>query len=384
MFLEEVTASVEGLTVDGKRPGPALQPLGLSGSLWFDTLSDNADWALDLRDHPEIVRIRAQGTLSGLMSGPLHTTTTVRAECPDLARLAGALAKPGSLPRGLNLEGGVIASGKVTGSIESMDLKGTIQSSGLKAGSGRVPKTPVQVAGRFSGSFRQGSLQALRLETNRFNIGDIATPKASLAYGPGGVTGKVTIETIDAQRLGSLLGPLLPQHLSAYQWGGTVALSGNARMGNQEGAPIRGNFAATLRNGQFASPDYQRMGEGIDADLNGTFRLPQAAAPVGLVLDASLPKGEIVIGEHYGDLSKTRPSLRAEMGLDRSGRTLQLRSAGLVLDGVGTVGIKGRFSQGPRGVRATTRIEVGPIRLDALLDGSCETLWAGCIPGSRK
>ena len=240
------------------------------------------------------------------------------------------------------------------------------------------------MAGRFSGSFQKGSLQALRFETNRFDIGDIATPKASLAYGPGGVTGAVTIDSIDARRLVSLLGPFLPQHLSAYQWGGTVALSGNARMGNQEGAPIRGDFAARLRNGQFASPDYQRMGEGIDFDLNGTFRLPQAGSPVGLVLDASLPKGEIVIGEHYGDLSKTRPGLRAEIGLDHSSRTLQLRSAGLVLDGVGAVGIEGRFSQGPRGVRAKTRIEVGPIRLDALLDRIVRDGVGGLYPGIEE
>ncbi len=381
VFLEEVTASVEGLTVNGKRPGPGLQPLDLSGSLWFDTLSDNADWALDARDRPESLRVRAQGTLAGLMSGRRHTTATVRADCPDLARLAGALAKSGSLPQGLKLEGGVIASGKVTGSIESMDLKGTIHSSGLKIGSGRLPKTAVQVAGRLSGSFQKGSLQALRFETNRFGIGDIATPKASLAYGPVGVTGAVTIDSVDAQGLVSLLGPVLPQHLSAYQWGGTIALSGNARMGNQEGSPIQGNLTATLRNGQFASPDYQRMGEGIDFDLNGVFRIPRGGTPVDLVLDAALPKGEIVVGEHYGDLSKTRPGLRAEMGLDRSGRTLHLRSAGLVLDGVGAVGIEGRFSQGPRGVRAKTKIQVGPIRLDALLDRIVRDGVGGLYPG---
>jgi len=381
VFLEEAMFSVDGLTVNGKRPGPGLQPLDLSGSLWFDTLSDNADWALDARDRPEGLHIHAQGTLAGLMSGRRHTTATVRADCPDLARLAGALAKSGSLPRGLKLEGGVIASGKVTGSIESMDLIGTIRSSGLQVGSDRLPKTPVQVACRLSGSLLKGSLHALRLETNRFEIGDIATPEASLAYGPGGATGAVTIDSVDAQRLVPLLGPLLPQHLSAYQWGGTIALSGNARMGSQEGAPIRGNFAASLRNGQFASPDYQRMGEGIDFDLNGAFHFPQAASSVGLVLDASLPKGEIVFGEHYVDLSKTCPGLRAEMGLEHGSRTLQLRSAGLVLDGVGAVGIKGRFSQGPRGVRATTRIEVGPIRLDALLDRIVRDGVGGLYPG---
>ena len=384
VFLEDVTASVEGLTADGRWIGPGLQPLDLSGSLWFDTLSDNADWALDARDRPESVRIRAQGILAGLMSGRRHTSATVRAECPDLARLATAFAESGSLPAGLNLEGGVIVSGNVTGRIESMDLKGTIHSSGLEVGSGRLPKTPVQVDGRLSGSFQEGSLQALRFETNRFNIGDIGTPKASLAYGPGGATGTVTIDSIDPQRLASLLGPLLPQHLSDYQWGGTGTLSGNARTGNREGAPIRGSFAAGLRNGQFSSPDSQSMGEGIDFDLNGTFRLPPAGSPVDLVLDASLPKGEIVIGEHYGDLSKTRPSLRAEIGLDRNGRTLQLRSAGLALDGVGVIGIEGRFSQGPRGVRATTGIEVGPILLDALLDRIVRDAVGGLYPGIEE
>ena len=246
VFLEEVTASVEGLTVDGKRPVPGLQPLALSGSLWFDTLSDNADWALDARDRPESLRIRAQGTLAGLMSGRRQTTATVRADCPDLARLAQALAESGSLPRGLKLEGGVIASGKVTGSIESMDLKGTIHSSGLKIGSDRLPKTPVQVAGRFSGSFQKGSPEALRFETNRFDIGDITTSKASLAYGPGGVTGAVTIDSVDARLLVALLDPFLPPQLAGYQWGGTVALSGNARMDAKEGAPLRGNFTAGL------------------------------------------------------------------------------------------------------------------------------------------
>ena len=368
VFMDDVTASVDGLTVGGRLPAPTLQPLDLSGSLWFDTVSDNADWALDARPRPGSVRVHAQGTLDGLMSGRRQTTATVRAECPDLARLAGALATPGSLPGGLTLEGGVIASGKVTGSIESMDLKGTIRSSGLKIGSGRFPKTLVQVDGRLSGSLQEGSLQALRFETNRFNIGDIAAPKASFTYGTDGATGTVTIDSIDTQRLVSLLGPLLPQDLSTYQWGGTLALSGNARMGNQRGEPIRGRFAARLRNGQFASQDYQRMGEGIDFDLNGAFRVPRAGSPVDLVLDASLPKGEIVIGEHYGDLSKSQPSLAAEIGLHRKDRTLQLRSAELVLDGVGAVGIEGRFSREPRGVRAKTRIEIGPIRLDALLD----------------
>ena len=384
VLLEDVAASVEGLTVGGKSPGTGLHTLDLSGSLWFDTLSDNADWTLDARDRPESVRIRSQGTLAGLMSGRRHTTATVRAECPDLARLAGALAKSGSLPGGLKLEGGVIASGKVTGSIESMDLKGTIHSTGLEVGSGRLPKTPVRVDVRLSGSFQEGSLQALRLETSRFNIGDIATPKASLAYGPGGATGTFTIDSIDLQRLVPLFGPLLPQDLSAYQWGGSLALSGNARRGNHEGAPIRGNFTASVRNGQFASQDYQRMGEGIDFDLNGVFRVPRAGSPVDLVLDASLPKGEIVVGEHYGDLSKTRPSLAAEIRLHRKSRTLQLRSAGLVLDGVGAVGIEGRFSQGPRGVRARTRIEVGPIRLDALLDRIVRDGVGGMYPGIQE
>ena len=152
-------------------------------------------------------------------------------------------------------------------------------------------------------------------------------------------------------------------------------------MDAKEGAPLRGNFTAGLISGHFASPDSQRMGEGIDFDLNGSFRLPQAGSPVGLVLDASLPKGEIVIGEHYGDLSKTRPSLRADIGVDQKSRTLQVRSAGLALDGVGSVGIKGRFTQGLRGVRATTRIEVGPIRLDALLDRIVRDGVGGLYPG---
>jgi len=384
VFLEEVTASVEGITTGGGRPGQGLHALDLSGSLCFDTLSDNADWILDARDRPESVRIGAQGTLAGLMSGRRHATATLRAECPDLARFAGAFVNPGSLPGGLKLEGGVIASGKVTGGIESMDLKGTIQSSGLEVGSGPLPKTPVQAEGRFSGSFQEGRPQALRFETNRFNIGDVAAPKASLAYGPAGVTGTVTIDSIDVRRLASLIGPLLPSRLSAYQWGGTVTLSGSARMDNREGAPIRGSLAARVRNGQFSSQDYQRMGEGIDFDLNGAFRIPRAGSPVGLVLDASLPRGEIVVGEHYGDLSKTRPSFGAELGLDHRARTLQLRSAGLVLDGVGAVGIEGRLSLRPRGVKATTRIEVGPIRLDALLDRIVRDGVGGLYPGIKE
>lgn len=368
LFLQDVTASAEGLTVNGKPPGPGLQSLDLFGSLWFDTLSDIADWALDAQARPESVRIYSEGTLAGLMSGRTQTAATVRAECPDLARLAAALAESGSLPTGLELKGGAIASGKVTGSIESMDLQGKVHSSGLEIGWGRLPKTPVRLDGRLSGSFQEGRLKALRFGTNRFILGDMATPKASLTCGTGGVTGTVTIDSIDARRLVSLLGPLLPRHLSTYQWGGTLALSGNARRANQQGAPIRGSFTARFRDGQFASQDYQRMGEGIDFDLDGTFRLPRAGSPVDLVLDASLPKGEIVIGEHYGDLSKTRPSLTAEIGLHHKARILQLRSSGLVLDGVGAVGMEGRFSRGPHGVRAKTRIEVGPIRLDALLD----------------
>jgi hypothetical protein len=384
VFLEDVTASVEGLTVDGERPGTGLPPLDLSGSLGFDTLSDNADWALDARDRPENVRVRAQGTLAGVLSGRRETTASVLAKCADLDALATALYSQAPLPEGATLEGGLSVAADLAGSIESMDLKGTIRSSGLRVGSGRLPTIPVHLDGRFSGSFQKGTPEALLFETNRLDVGDLATPRASLAYGPGGVTVTITIDSIDAQRLASLLGPLLPQHLAGYQWGGSLALSGNARMGNQEGSPIQGNLTATLRNGQFASPDYQRMGEEIDFDLNGAFRVPPAGAPVELVVDASLPKGEIVVGEHYGDLSKTRPSLRAEIGLDSKGRTLHLRSAGLALDGVGSVGIEGRFSQGPRGVRATTRIQVGPVRLDALLDRIVRDGVGGLYPGIKE
>jgi hypothetical protein len=272
----------------------------------------------------------------------------------------------------------------VAGGIESMDLKGTLLSSGLEVGSVGHPTIPVRVDARFSGSFQKGSPETLRFETNRFDVGDITTSKASFSYGPGGVTGTLTIDSIDAGLLVALLDPFLPRQLSGYQWGGTAALSGDARMGNQEGAPLRGSFAARFRNGQFASQDYQRMGEGIDFDLNGAFHVPRAGSPVDLVLDASLPKGEIVIGEHYGDLSKTRPTLATEIRLHRKAHTLHLRSAGLVLDGVGAVGMEGRFSQAPRGVRATTRIEAGPIRLDALLDRVVRDGVGGLYPGIQE
>jgi hypothetical protein len=384
VFMEDLKASFEGLSVGGKSPGPALQPLGLAGSLSFDTLSDDADWALDARDHGRSLSIRARGTLTGVLAGRRLTAASVLAECRNLGALATALSLRTPLPAGATLEGGASVAADLTGDIESMALKGTIRSSGLGVGSGGHPTIPVRVEARFSGSFQKGSLEALRFETNRFDIGDITTSKASLVYGPGGATGTVTIDSIDARLLVALLDPFLPRQFSGYQWGGTVALSGNARMGPQEGSPLRGEFTATLRNGQFASPDSQRMGEGIDFDLKGTFRLPPADSPLGLVLDASLPKGEIVVGEHYGDLSKTRPSLRAEIGIDRKGKTLQVRSAGMVLDGVGSVGIEGRFSQVPRGVRAKTRIQAGPIRLDALLDRIVRDGVGGLYPGIKE
>jgi hypothetical protein len=381
VFMEELAASLEGLTVAGRQLGPALDPVDLAGSLRFDTDSDNADWTLEARDGQENVSVLTEGILAGVLSAQRHLTASVQAKCTDLKTLAKTLGTWATLPGGLNLEGGVTATAGLTGEIERMDIKGMMHSSGLRVGSSQTLKIPVQLDASFSGSFREGTLEEIQLETKRFKIGEIASPKVSLAHGPKGMTGKINIDSIDVPGLVTVLGPVLPEDAADYQWGGKLGLSGTAEMGARKGSSPEGGFAVRLQDGQFTSGDYQRMGEGIDLDINGTFRPPPVGSSVALLLDAASSKGEIVIGDLYGDLSKTLPRFRADLGLDHRSRTLQIRSSGLTLDGVGTVALKGRFSQGPSDVRARTKIEIGPIDLAALLDRVLRDGMGGRYPG---
>ena len=367
-FLEEITASLEGLTAAGRPLATALDSLAMSGSLRFDVDSDTADWTLDVRGRPGNIGIHTEGTLVGVLSGERQAAATVRAGCPDLGRLAAALFEPGPLPGGLTLKGGVHALVALTGPIESLDVTGRMHSSDLEVGSGRNLTMPVRIETLLSGSFRAGAPERFHLRTTRFEIEGVGSPKASLAYGPEGVTGTVAIDSMEAENLVSLLRPLLPADLAAFQWSGTADLSARAQAAALSGSPIRGEFSAAVRDGQFTSEDYQRMGEGIDYEMSGTFHLPPGGSSLDLTLDAALPKGEIVIGEVYGDLSRTRPQFYADLGLDPAGRSLRLHSARLTMDGVGSAGLKGRIVQGQDGLRVQAEIEVGPLSLDELLE----------------
>lgn len=384
-FLEELTASAEGLALGGKPVGSSLEPIDLSGSVWFDTLSDVADWTVNIQDRRETLRVRVEGTLAGILARRHQATASVLAVFKDLGDLAAALSAWSPLPDGASIKGGARATARLAGDIEALAVKGSLTSSRLEVASGPNLRIPVRLDASFSGALREGSLAELRVATNRFELGPIASAKASLSHGPAGSTATINIDSIDPQGLASLLGPLLPRDLSGYQWEGTAHLSATAQMAAGKDSPARGDFTATLRDGKFASGDYQRMGEGIDLDVKGVFRLPGPGSPVDLTVEAALPKGEIVIGEHYGNLARIRPHLEADLRLDPKGRTLRFRSAGLVLDGVGAVGLTGHFSQGRHGrVRANTRIDAGPIHLDELLDRVLRDGVGGLYPGAGR
>ncbi len=384
LFVEGATASLTGLTVADAQLDPALEPLDLAGSLAFDTLSDRADWTLDARTSAEALRIRARGSLSGVRREARHLSATVHAGSGDLTGLANALPGRAELPEGARLKGEATLEAELEGDLESMQMKGSMRTSGLRISAGPFTAMPVGLDADLEGRLREGRTEQLGLEARRLTVGGLPARRASLAYGEEGATGSVAFDCLEAARLVSLLGPMLPPQLAGYDWGGEVRFSAGARIGPEAGSPIRGDFSAGLRDGRFGSPDYQRMGEGIDADLAGSFRVSPAGSPVHLDLTAELPRGEIVLGDLYGDLSRTRPRLEAGLRFDAERRSVQLRSSAFSLDNVGTVRLTGRLARGTDGIRGRTRIEAGPLLLDALLQRVLRDAAAGMYPGIEQ
>lgn len=380
LFMEEAIASLEGLIVAGKQTDAGLEPLDLSGSLDFDTLTDRADWALDVISRQDTLEFHTRGSLAGILAGTRLTTASVLATVSDLNAMATALSPRATLPGNAKLDGNAIFEAELSGSMESMVMKGSVRTSDFLIAAAAVGEIPILLDTALSGAFQTGKLERLRVEARRLEVGKIAAREASCVYGPDGVTAKVTFESLEAPRLVSLLGPTLPPQLADYQWDGSVHLSGNARVGLDKGSPVRGDFSARLLNGQFASPDYLRMGEGIDIDMEGTFRVPMSGSPFEVTVGAALPRGEIVMGELYGNLSRTRPRLDADLRFNAGTRALELRSAKLMLDGVGAVGLAGNLTKGPDGIRGRTKIEAGPIHLDALLERVLQDAMGGLYP----
>lgn len=371
-FVDGLTASVEGLTLaDGRRPvGQGLQPFALTGTLAYDTLSDSAGWTLRGRDRENNLGIESAGTLDGLLSGRRHTQASLQALCRDLERLVKELGPTISLPKGLTIQGGVLATGRLAGSLESLDFRGNLETSSLRIDlRPAAAPVPVRLEASFSGSLHGGTPERLTLETTRCEMAGTVSPRASLALDPSGISAEVAIDSADARNLASLFGPVLPRQAAGYQWGGAVDLSAAARRENRPGSITEGRFAARVRDGRFTSQDSQQMGEEIDLELEGTFHVPEALSSADLSLDASLARGKVVIGAIYGDLGKTCPRLRVDLAVDGQTRTLRIRSAGLTLQGVGTAGITGQLSQaqagGPRG---RLELKAGPVDLEALLD----------------
>lgn len=384
VFLDPVEASLEGVTFRGGRAGPALEHLDLSGSLDYDTLNDSAAWSVEGRDGRRNLHLRADGSLEGVLSGRLLLSAFLSAEHRDVGALAGALSPRPSLPEGTGLEGAVRASATLKGTLESMEVSGSLTTSGLDVSLNRSLRVPLLLEAAFSGTRGGGGLEGLRVETKKLQLGDITGAEASVDYQPPVVRVTAALESAEAGRLVSLLGPESAARIPDLEWGGTLDLSGHAEMGLGEGSSIRGDFEARLRDGMFASPDYQKMGEGIDFHVNGTFRIPPNRSSVDVFLDAAFPKGEIVIGELYGNLAGTRPGFQADLRYDLAGETVRLRSAGLSLEGVGEVALEGGLDRGPGGVEGAVEIRAGPLRLGGLLDRALREGMGALYPGIEE
>jgi hypothetical protein len=384
LALDSLVASVEGLAFRGERFGSGLGEAYLTGSLFFDTLSDHAEWTLGGQDRPENLSLRAEGSLDGVLAGALRASASVSARCRDLRALAEGLPAGAGLPAGVAIEGAVSAAASLAGSPEEIDVRGSVKTSGLEVVPGRDFRVPLLLDAAFSGSLGAGGDPiALRLDSNRFEAGGLPVQELSLSLGPAGaVSGRLAIESVDAPDLLPLFRSFLPEPLSAYRWGGTVGLSGSVRTNVGEASPIRGEFTARLRDGMFASSDYRRMGEGIDADVTGTFHVPSDRSSVDLALDAALPKGEIVMDDLYGNLAPTGPRLLADLGFHPESGGLRIRSARLMLDGVGDARLQGRLSRRRgRALHGNAAVEVGPIRLDGLLDRVLREGMGALYPG---
>jgi hypothetical protein len=382
LLLDSVAASVEGLALRGERFGPGLGEADLLGSMHFDTLSDHAEWTLKGQDRLENLSFHAEGSLDGVLRGARRAIASVSARARDLRSLALGLPTAGVLPAGTTIEGTLSAEATLAGSREEMDVRGSVKTSGLEIVSGRTFRLPVLLDADFSGSLGAGGGPvAIRLDSNRFEAGGLFAKKLSLSYGPAGVSGMFAIESVDAPHLVSLLRHHLPGSLSAYQWGGTVDLSVRVRTDAGEQAAVRGHFTARLRNGLFTSPDYRRMGEGIDSDVTGAFHVPADRSSVDLALDVALPKGEIVVGDLYGNLATTRPLLLADLAYHPESGDLRIRSARAMLEGVGDARLEGRLSRRGRAARGKARVDFGPIHLAGLMDRLLREGLGALYPG---
>jgi len=214
-------------------------------------------------------------------------------------------------------------------------------------------------------------------------VADIASPVVSLSYGPGGLSWSVLIDSLQVKRLTYLLMPMMPKNVRTFEWGGTIALSAEGTVDTKGGNGSQGSFLARVREGRFSSSDFQRMGEKINLDISGVVASPGDGSPVHVVLDFSLPKGELVDGGFYGDLSRTRPQFHGDLSLAPDGSAIDIKSANLVLDGVGTLHLRGTILRKDRGT-SYAEIELAVIDLKGLCDHILRDGMSAMYPGFKE
>lgn len=378
----DVGAFIKGVSLDGVPLDKTSKGWRMSGSVGFHEADDLLAWSAQVEDDGSGLRARGAGGVAGLRTGPFTSDAGIRFECRDLAAFRERLAGRIPLPSWLTAAGAFVGDLTLSGDRESMDVDGTLRTAGLNTFFQRGDPVPVDCKASIRGHLRKMEIEALDIRTTSFQVGEFASLGAGLAWGPAGLGWDVTVDVDEVGPLVRTLGPLVPEQFKGFQWGGDLSLSSRGTIGPKtvSGRDLEGRFRIAMEGGRFSSKDFTQMGEGIEGEIEGRIVRSPGGSWVEIGLEGALSKGEVVLGDLYADLSRTRPAIHAGLRLAPADREIDLHSCALDLDGVGVLRVSGKVSAPEDSTSIDARVEMSPVRIDGLVDRVLRDGLAGMDP----
>ncbi len=363
-----VEGTVQGIRIRETAPPRNLEPLRFRVLAEMHAGTGKAGWEGEASDGLGLFTLQGRGTAAGILAGrPPGLEASVTAACTDLPLAVSLFAPAASrLPGGLQWGGGTEAVLEMKGTTGSMEIHGKLKSKNLFLHNGKGGLVPVRMTGELKGLAGDSGIRELEISTRRFRVGKLASLRGRIGYTPETVRFRMSSGSSDLAKIAEFLEPILPQPVQGFQWGGDLNVSMNGQATPGTAGPLQADFRVALKKGQFASGDYQQMGEGVGLEMNGTVSLLDRGETVGLNMDASVSGGEVVYEGLYINLTPHRPVFHLEAASDRSAARVILKQSVLELADIGTFRLRGTQTRTDTGMERRAELETRDINLETL------------------
>ena len=151
---------------------------------------------------------------------------------------------------------------------------------------------------------------------------------------------------ISVDEVPDFISVLLPEELQRLDVSGrlsaTATVKGSGAHHKEKSSPahpyfLEGSAALALTEGGFASPDGDMIGEGIDTDISGRFKLSLPEKKAVFDISASAGGFEVLIGSLYGDFIERRCTISLNGEYAGSSNSLGITQARVDLADIGSL-----------------------------------------------